>query len=395
MEPEFLSPQKDVLSSFFPLKDGKIPGNKGLIFDRYLDIWGKGRSGEGWQKIQDIYPRLKVFAERLQAVDTALLRDIHSRQQLIIKDSGQIEMGESTFTVAWRLACGLGYDHPLENGFSIDYTTGIPYIPASSIKGLCRAMAGYYSREDRIKEQWDTSEQLALFGGEDTDNRDRQAEKQLGDIVFLDAYPYPEKPLVVTPNIVNTHHQAYYHSHLYITGEQSGDGTKTSSVARPETGAPMETENPVPVFFLTIGAGSRFVFRFFSRTRNQANMKKIAMALEEGLSFLGIGAKTAAGYGQLVRDGDGDSEKNGDSISPTNSEASAWVDKNIEALSKKHNEPKLRNVLIGRPLAAAWQQVDDDALKQDITRELHHRWEAGNIGPNKKAQEIYPPVVRE
>ncbi len=439
MAAEFLSPQKDVVSSFFSLKDDTVPGNKSLIFDRYLDIWEKQSESHSWQKVQDIHPCLKGFAEHLQAVDMALLKDIHFRQQRIIKDLGLTGMGESTFNVAWRFACGLGYDHPLENGFSIDYTTGIPYIPASSIKGLCRVMAGHYARDDSLKDQWKASEMWALFGSEDSVDLDRQAKEQLlhgqgkelglnnpqddtsgnpskslplkssndkalGDIIFLDAYPHPGKPIMVVPDIVNTHHQAYYHSDFYIAGppskagtppESGEDGAKISMVPRPENGSPMETENPVPVFFLTIGAGSRFVFRFFSRTRNQANMKKIAMALEDGLGFLGIGAKTAAGYGRLIRDGDGDSEKDGSSVSQAVSKANAWLDKTIEDVAREHNEPKLRNILVGRPLADAWQSVDDDALKQDIFSELCRLWDAGNIRPNKKAQKIYQAVTQE
>ncbi len=440
MEPEFLSPQKDMVSSFFSLKDGTVPGNKSLIFDRYLDIWEKQSESHSWQKVQDIYPCLKGFSKHLQAVDTALLKDIHSRQQLIIKDLGQTGMGEAAFTVAWRLVCGLGYDHPLENGFSIDYTTGIPYIPASSIKGLCRVMAGHYARDDSLKDQWKASELRALFGSEDSVDLDHQAEEQLlhgqgkelglnipqddtsgntskslplklsndkalGDIIFLDAYPHPGKPIIVVPDIVNTHHQAYYHSDLYIAGNASEtgvppeDGAKILVVSCPENGAPMETENPVPVFFLTIGAGSCFVFRFFSRTCNQANMKKIAMALEEGLSFLGIGAKTAAGYGRLIRDGDedknGDPERDESLVSQAASEVDAWLNKTIEEVSRKHNEPKLRNLLVGKPLAEAWQQVDEDALKQDIFSELRRRWEAINSRPSKKAQKIYQLMGRE
>lgn len=56
----------------------------------------------------------------------------------------------------------------------------------------------------------------------------------------------------------------------------------------------------MPVYFLTVAAGTRWVFRLAPTAR--ASTDDVATAfelLERGLRYLGAGAKTAVGYGQM------------------------------------------------------------------------------------------------
>jgi CRISPR type III-B/RAMP module RAMP protein Cmr6 len=54
------------------------------------------------------------------------------------------------------------------------------------------------------------------------------------------------------------------------------------------------------VFFLTVAAGTPFTFRIGSRSGSTAHVTRAFQILEFGLDLLGLGAKTAAGYGTFL-----------------------------------------------------------------------------------------------
>jgi CRISPR-associated protein Cmr6 len=99
--------------------------------------------------------------------------------------------------------------------------------------------------------------------------------------VFYDAWPESWPALEV--DIVNNHHGGYY----------SGKGD------------PGDWEDPVPVYFLSVRTGNRFSFGIGGRRRD-TKPEHLAFAsdwLKGGLSLLGAGAKTNAGYGTIVCEG--------------------------------------------------------------------------------------------
>jgi CRISPR-associated protein Cmr6 len=173
----------------------------------------------------------------------------------------------------------LGAAHPLENGFTFDYTTGLPYLPGSSIKGLARQVGRY---------ELDRDLQLRLFGQSDEDEleEDLEATACVGDIVFLPAFPATWPELDV--DIINCHHLRYYGSTPSVIGDKDI-----------RTG-PIETESPVPVFFLTVAAGTTFILRCTSRSGRSEHVERALDLVAQGLSEQGIGAKTAIGYGVMT-----------------------------------------------------------------------------------------------
>jgi CRISPR type III-B/RAMP module RAMP protein Cmr6 len=65
----------------------------------------------------------------------------------------------------------------------------------------------------------------------------------------------------------------------------------------------LDIEDPIPVNFLTVRAGTRFVFRVLNGGRTSDSIDCIEPILESALAELGIGAKTALGYGLMRADG--------------------------------------------------------------------------------------------
>ena len=172
-------------------------------------------------------------------------------------------------------------------GFSFDYTTGQPYIPASSVKGVLRSYFNEpkpknskqdeilkdYFRErkqavsDIIKEKTKiefSSEEIELLGNDIFDNND----------VFLDAVVY--------------------------WGDTYGHILSTDYITPHES----PVKNPVPIKILKINPGVQLEFRFLLNehtvNRNTVSKEMLKTIFTELLSLFGVGAKTNVGYGILI-----------------------------------------------------------------------------------------------
>jgi len=100
-------------------------------------------------------------------------------------------------TLISPLVTGIGNTHPCEVGMTFDHNLGIPYIPASSIKGIVRfahtldliennfdkvSTEAEKNGKDEFNDEEDWTNIPAMFGkGGDNGNR--------GNVIFLDAYP--------------------------------------------------------------------------------------------------------------------------------------------------------------------------------------------------------------
>ena len=172
-----------------------------------------------------------------------------------------------TRTTASRLLVGTGYKNALEVGLTFHHPGGFPYLPGSSVKGLCRAWA-------EAVEGADADVLLRVFGSES--KQPGEGEMQAGSVAFLDALPTRFPPLEA--DLLNPHVGKYY----------QGDEPPADWLA------------PSPVPFLAVGAGAPFRFAVVGRDADPATAADVERAwgwLMDALTDLGAGAKTAAGYG--------------------------------------------------------------------------------------------------
>lgn len=193
------------------------------------------------------------------------------------------------------LITGIGQPHPNEVGMVFDHTLGIPYIPASSVKGMVRFshlleimnnLRHEFIRKDEDGEYIDESIKETLipyiFGGELDGNDGMEAIKLRGKVIFLDAYP--EKVPELHLDIMNPHYGEYY-------ADESGKIP------------PADYLSPNPIKFLTVKKGTKFVFRtILTKNRDEEDMgleKYVKKALKRALEIEGIGAKTSVGYGRF------------------------------------------------------------------------------------------------
>lgn len=170
-------------------------------------------------------------------------------------------------TIYPGLLVGSGYNHPklkenkddFQLGFFFDYTTGMPVIPGSSIKGVIRSL---FTEEKYgyIQDVYDITEDKTTL------------EKRLftdGSTVFYDAY------------IINTS--------AYNKGKIFGSDYITSHYSNDPMG---EFKEPNPIKFLKVLPDVTFAFQFQGRQEDVSLIKSII------LDF-GLGAKTNVGYGQF------------------------------------------------------------------------------------------------
>lgn len=165
-----------------------------------------------------------------------------------------------------RFVAGLGYEHPVENGFTWHHTLGVPYLPGSSLKGTLRHWA----------EEWEKVENdviARVFGPEDDD------EKSVGSVIFFDALP--STLVQLEADVMTPHYGEYYQRGL----------------------APGDWQSPNPIPILAVASKQSFVFSVAPRRISDGEDVAVVMKwLDSALTWTGVGAKTAVGYGRFEAD---------------------------------------------------------------------------------------------
>lgn len=192
------------------------------------------------------------------------------------------------------LAHGLpGSEEDVKTGLQFDYTSGLPVIPGSSVKGVIRS-AFPMIKEDKEQSNEADSEKLNYI------------KSLIADI--------PEfSSLVLEDNdILELGNQMFNHGDIFADALLVGYGTRmkqhgpvkqvlTEDYITPHTGGPLA--QPIPIKIVKVAPGVTFAFCFkFNETKIgakvvSASMKKALCAAI--LQDLGVGAKTNVGYGVL------------------------------------------------------------------------------------------------
>ncbi|GEM_PF-1992368 len=291
------------------------------------------------EKRYDIKQRQKILQEvkhKLDFIKEVAKRGIDEYQTRFINTGWQKNIEprkEFSVRLNGRMVVGLGATNVYEIGMTLDFLTGIPYIPGSALKGATRAAFvikwAEYLNDDNIdlecldniidkfdyrawKESGDSIKYLAGIStlrsksekrylpvevitkieGEIAENWQNSylhlvqdifgAQKASGKVIFLDAYP--EGKIKFDADVMNSHYSEYYRS----KGEKP----------------PADYQNLVPIPFLTV---RDTVFRFvisLDKIISEDSDKDVKL-LDEAENYLklalteytGIGAKTSLGYG--------------------------------------------------------------------------------------------------
>lgn len=194
------------------------------------------------------------------------------------------------------LAHGLpGSEEDVKTGLQFDYTSGLPVIPGSSVKGVIRS-AFPTIKEDKEQSNEADAEKLNYI------------KSLIADIPKFSALGLENKDILELGN------QMFNHGDIFADALLVGYGTRmkqhgpvkqvlTEDYITPHTGGPLA--QPIPIKIVKVAPGVTFAFCFkFNETKIgakvvSASMKKALCAAI--LQDLGVGAKTNVGYGVLKR----------------------------------------------------------------------------------------------
>ncbi|MBE9570168.1 MAG: type III-B CRISPR module RAMP protein Cmr6 [Proteobacteria bacterium] len=247
------------------IQDAGSPSHFGLWLNKYNRVVeSSSDKGKEWSNIQ------RSICDGLPEAVMVLYKEAYEKWEEFLK-SDKPWCTNQVLTAENRLFVGLGSASVLEFGVSLHHTFGLPYIPGSSIKGVCAAYAKIILGE--VEEKWKANGAYSrvLFGAPATDSEPDTA----GAIDFLDAWWVPDGKGPFVPEIINCHHQNYY-----TKGKQP----------------PADWDAPVPVKILALGG------KFLFAVRGLAGWNDLVMKiLVQALSDWGIGAKTRTGYGRFLK----------------------------------------------------------------------------------------------
>lgn len=192
------------------------------------------------------------------------------------------------------LAHGLpGSEEDVKTGLQFDYTSGLPVIPGSSVKGVILS-AFPTIKEDKEQSNEADAEKLNYI------------KSLIADIPEFSALGLEDKDILELGN------QMFNHGDIFADALLVGYGTRTKQQSpvnqvlaedyiTPHTGGPLA--QPIPIKIVKVAPGVTFAFCFkFNETKIgakvvSASMKKALCAAI--LQDLGVGAKTNVGYGVL------------------------------------------------------------------------------------------------
>jgi len=246
----------------------------GLLYERYAPAKDPAaKAWEGWLSDLERHPEPEGYSAAYKRWEASL------RQSHTVTFEARAES---------RLLVGHGNASPTGVGLTLHHTWGVPMVPGSSLKGVLvgylRAVYGDGAAEARHR----------LFGVPG----DEGAQAQAGEVIFHDAQWIPGSgapgaggPFFLSRDVLTVHHRGWY-------GGQSE--------------WPNDHESPNPVSFLTVRPGGRFLVALSLAPGRElaphaeALLTWAARRLDEALRHWGVGGKTAAGYGRLVRQGEFD-----------------------------------------------------------------------------------------
>jgi len=257
--------------------------------------------------------RKKTSYEIRPNFDRVDFKAIIQRQQQQIQKAFPKQSINFSLPLQWRMVIGLGGESVYETGMTLHAVYGIPYIPASSIKGVMRSwIISQLFENSEVKAISNSSLFCALFGCPKEAGKGKNKVKSAlghefqGSLRFFDAFP-SDKPQLTT-DIMNVHYKDWYKEIGY----------------KP----PTDTQSPNPIYFLTVDKANDIQFNFHIAITDNPKLADFKLKpgstedfspylphhslsldsslldiakywLEQALTQHGIGAKTAVGYGYL------------------------------------------------------------------------------------------------
>lgn len=257
-------------------------GNFGLWYNKYVplsrDLKSSDEQGDETKAVECYLRRYQVMKNA--AVNLLHKKHLNQAEYCASFPDNHYEAITVRAMLKTPLITGIGETHPHEVSMALEHNLGIPFIPASGVKGIVR-FAHTISLIDEAVQRDPDLRRTGIFDDEEDWTLIPLifgTQKRIGRVIFLDAYPEQVPDLKI--DIMNPHYGDYY-----------SDPGKTTP--------PADYLNPKPLKFLTVKEKTVFIFRAVSEKEEDIS-QKVKDALFKALTEEGVGAKTAVGYGRFA-----------------------------------------------------------------------------------------------
>lgn len=179
------------------------------------------------------------------------------------------------FSVMNRIVVGYGGTTTYNNDMTFHHTYGIPYIPGQAIKGV---FTNYILSNNQDNKYNDLINALGDEGKDINDeiNSDNVENVRKSSIIFFDSFP--KEGYKIVQDVTCCHHMNYYSQ-----GKEF----------------PLDSDDTNVIKFLAVEGTFNIRVGIDRAICNKEFNEKFAEALKDALYYIGVGGKTAVGYGIL------------------------------------------------------------------------------------------------
>ena len=231
--------------------------------------------------------------------NTALVREIATGEYVkaalsTFSTYEPLRLQEFSLEVSYPgLITGIGIDHEagveseFKLGIHMDYTSGLPVIYGSSVKGVLREAFRY-------ENLFETLDLVLPENKNEIDAlKDKFAQKNIAEwekIIFGDDKSNDKDPRSV--------YQRDIFFDAIVCKANADERILAADALAPHNESPLK--NPVPITFVKIAPGCRLQYRFHLKDSDEVSADDKALLFKYILMAFGVGAKTNVGYGQLT-----------------------------------------------------------------------------------------------
>lgn len=241
--------------------DKSIANHAGLWLDKFLTTQQESANSNE-------QPKTRLVNEVGTISQPEIYTKFYQRWKQTLEQISDVQTGKAT--VQGRMAVGLGTESVLETSIKLYHTYGVPYIPASALKGV----AASYARDYLHGWEQTSSNYVTVFGTSTDEKND--IKEAAGFVTFYDALYVPDSGInkqALHADVITVHHQDYYED---------------------KNLAPADWDSTTPISFLT-ATGEYLI----ALSGPEDWVSLTFDILKEALKELGVGAKTSSGYGRM------------------------------------------------------------------------------------------------
>ncbi|SIS57255.1 type III-B CRISPR module RAMP protein Cmr6 [Alicyclobacillus vulcanalis] len=252
-------------------------GNPGLVFYRF----GFAFHRRGTQAEAEGGLLASAYEDILQAL-CSLKRDgwysmwYERAKDIPSRAHDRYTRGEIRFSE--RVAVGLGRESVYEVGLAFHPVYGVPYIPASTLKGLTAHYVHEVVGEQLGHSAFKRGGEAHRFLFGTVDEGPNSEDRSRGALVFHDALLAPESLACLRLDVMTVHYPSYYR----------------------EVDTPHGMDDPIPIYFLSLDCPT-FLLRLGIDCADPKAEAWLAWSWErllDALTSWGVGGKTSSGLGR-------------------------------------------------------------------------------------------------